>query len=102
MYPHERKMVEEYAGKPFAILGVNTDSSDTLSQIVQDKKVTWRCWADGRNGPISQAWQIESYPALFLLDHEGVIRKTYAGRPNEDDLTKDIKDLIEKAPSKTP
>ncbi len=37
MYPEERQLTEKLSGKPFAILGVNCDSQDTLRQIVADK-----------------------------------------------------------------
>ncbi len=48
MYPEEREPAEKMADKPFAMLGVNCDSPDTLRQILADKKVTWRCWSDGK------------------------------------------------------
>jgi thiol-disulfide isomerase/thioredoxin len=82
MYPHEQQLVKRYAGKPFVLLGVNGDGPDTLRQITAAGKVTWRCWNDGQNGPIAQRWQIDgTYPTLFLLDAEGVIRQIFIGRP---------------------
>ena len=48
MYPEEGALVKKYAARPFALLGVNGDSLDTLQQLAEQKKVTWRCWADGR------------------------------------------------------
>ncbi len=65
MYPEERGLVQKLEGKPFAILGVNCDSTDTLRQILADKKVTWRCWSDGKEGPIAQTWQLEGYPLMY-------------------------------------
>jgi S1-C subfamily serine protease/peroxiredoxin len=97
MYPHERKLMEQYRGQSFVIVGVNTDSLDTLRQLVKDKKVAWRCWSDGQEGPIAEQWQIASYPTLFLLDHEGVIRQVISGSPDEQALEKTIRDLVERA-----
>ncbi len=97
MYPHERKMLEQYAGKPFTILGVNCDSKDTLRDIIRDKKVTWRCWANGQEGPIARQWQVSGFPLLYLLDHEGVIRQVYNGRPDEAELDKLVAELVAKA-----
>jgi S1-C subfamily serine protease/peroxiredoxin len=96
MYPHERKLVNEYADKPFVILGVNTDSKDTLRQLIDKKQVTWPCWADGKNGTIATKWQVSSYPRLFLLDHEGTIKHIISGRPSEKALDKMIRDLVAK------
>ena len=79
MYPEERELVQTMAGKPFVILGVNCDSQDTLQQIIADKKVTWRCWSDGKAGPISERWQLDSYPMTFVIDQDGVIRHKFTG-----------------------
>ena len=53
MYPHEQKLVKKFAGRPFALLGINADSFDTLRQVIGSGKVSWRCWPDGPNGPIA-------------------------------------------------
>ena len=74
-----RRLVKKYAARPFALLGVNGDSLDTLQQLAEQKKVTWRCWADGRAGPIAQNWQVECCPALYLIDQDGIIRQVLSG-----------------------
>jgi peroxiredoxin len=102
MYPHERKLVVDYASRPFAIVGVSADSKDTLRQLVQDKKVTWPCWWDGPQGGTAQQWQVDSYPTLYLLDHDGVIRKIISGRPEEAVLNKVIRELVAKAEAGKP
>jgi peroxiredoxin len=76
MLPHEKAMTERFEGKPFVLLGVNTDEDrkEVLKQAV-DKGVTWRCWWNGgTEGPIARQWRVSSYPALYLIDHKGVIR----------------------------
>ncbi len=83
MYPHERVLVDKYQDKPFALLGVNTDPEATLRQIVQEKKVTWKTWADGPRGPISSAWNISSFPTIYLLDRQGTIRYVFNGVPGD-------------------
>jgi len=62
--------------KPFALLGVNSDADrDEIRRIVKEKNLTWRSWWDGSTrGPISTQWNIRSWPAIYLIDHEGVIR----------------------------
>jgi thiol-disulfide isomerase/thioredoxin len=76
MLPHEKALVERYEGKPFAVLGVNTDEDrkEVLKQIAE-KGVTWRCWWNGgTEGPIARQWRVSTYPALYVLDHKGIIR----------------------------
>jgi peroxiredoxin len=98
MYPHERKLITQYASRPFVILGINGESRDTLQQLVSSKTVTWRCWWDGEAGPITTEWQVDSLPTMYLVDHNGVIRNVFNGRPAEDALDRAVKELVDKAP----
>jgi thiol-disulfide isomerase/thioredoxin len=98
MYPHERRLVSDYASRPFVILGVNAESRDTLQQLISAKTVTWRCWWDSDSSPISNEWQVDSIPTMYLLDHNGIIRQIYHGRPIQQTLDEAIKDLVAKAP----
>jgi hypothetical protein len=69
--------VEQYAGKPFVLLGVNSDEDrEALNKTLIEERITWRSWwDDGRiDGPIHTTWQIDLRPAIHLLDHKGVIR----------------------------
>ncbi len=78
MYPHERSLVKQLAGKPFALIGVNSDSDrDEIRQIVKDKDITWRSFwngEDGTSGPISTRWNVSDWPTIYVLDSKGVIR----------------------------
>ncbi|WP_206678768.1 trypsin-like peptidase domain-containing protein [Alienimonas chondri] len=99
MYPQERVLVRKYKDRPFVMLGVNGDESATLSDIREDGSVTWRTWADGPNGPISERYRITAYPTLFLLDAEGRIRETYEGAPDLEELEGRIEELVQEAES---
>jgi hypothetical protein len=77
MYPHERSLVEKMKGRPFAIIGVNSDGDRAaLKKTIAQEKITWRSFWDGgsTNGPISSEWNVQGWPTLYLLDHNGVIR----------------------------
>lgn len=75
MIPHERSLVEEMKGKPFAIVGVNTDGAEAYGKGVLEEPVSWRSFDDGSpRGPISKAWNVGGFPTIYVLDHEGVIR----------------------------
>lgn len=76
-YPHYRALIERLKDQPFAMLQVNGDTSlESLKRSIGSHKITWPCWWDGPNGggPIAAAWQVEAWPALYVLDQEGVIR----------------------------
>src|SRR5437899_8621616 len=78
MYPHERSLVKRLADKPFALIGVNSDTDkDELKKRLKEEKITWRSFwngPDGPDGPISNAWNVRGWPTVYILDHKGVIR----------------------------
>ena len=78
MYPHERSLVKNLAGKPFALIGVNSDDDYEIPQkLVKDGTVTWRSFwngEDGTKGPISSAFKVRGWPTVLLLDGKGVVR----------------------------
>src|SRR5262249_46358028 len=76
MYEHERSLVKRLQGKPFALLGVNSDTSrEELKQVIQKEKMTWRSWYAGEGGGrIAQQYKVRSWPSIFVIDHRGVIR----------------------------
>jgi hypothetical protein len=76
MIPHERSLVKRLEGKPFALLGINSDQdrSETRKRC-RDEGITWRSWFNGntRDG-IAAAWGVRAWPTIYVLDHKGVIR----------------------------
>lgn len=76
MYPHERSLVKQLADKPFAIIGVNSDSDlEEIREIVKEKNLTWRSFQnEQKDGAISDLWGIPGWPTIFLLDAKGTIR----------------------------
>jgi hypothetical protein len=78
MYPHERSLVKQLADKPFAIIGVNSDSDlDSIREIVRQKNISWRSFwngPDGTGGAISTKWNVSGWPTIYILDAEGKIR----------------------------
>ena len=75
MYQEERDLVERFKDKPFVLLSVNTDEAcQSLRKSIESGEITWRCWWDGRTGPITQRWGVMQFPAIYLLDGDGVIR----------------------------
>jgi hypothetical protein len=102
MYPHERSLVKRLAGKPFALLGINSDQSkEQLKEVVKKEEITWRSWFDGggTSGPIATRWNVSGWPTTYVLDHEGVIR--HKGVRGEE-MDKAVDALLEKLPAKAP
>jgi peroxiredoxin len=95
--PQLRELVKRYATEEFVVVEVNTDSdAETLRKSLQSGEKTWHCWWDGgTEGPITTEWGVTSFPAIFLLDREGVIRSR--DKRNEA-LDRDVEALIKRAP----
>jgi hypothetical protein len=99
MYPHERSLVKRLEGKPFALIGVNSDGSkEALKTVIEKEKMTWRSfWDVSTSGPIATRWNLSGWPTLYVLDHNGVIRHKWMGSPGDEALDKAIDELVKEA-----
>src|SRR5262245_34896112 len=103
MYPHERSLVKRMAGKPFALLGVNSDSDrEALKKTMIKEDLTWRSWWDGGStkGPIAKTWNVTAWSTLYVLDGKGVIRYKTDGSATTETLDKWIDELVAEAEKK--
>jgi hypothetical protein len=101
MYPHERSLVKRLEGKPFALLGVNSDTDKTkLKKRLAEEKITWRSFWNGPkgpDGPISHAWNVRGWPTVYVLDAKGVIRFKHVRGEQMDQA---VDQLLEEAAAK--
>ena len=77
MYPHERSLVKRLEGKPFALIGINSDQDkEQLKKVMETEQITWRSFWDGgsTNGPIATRWNVSGWPTIYVMDAKGVIR----------------------------
>jgi len=106
MFPHERSLVKRMQGKPFALIGVNSDKEKDFIKTQNEKEeITWRsfwCGAEGTSGPIPTAWNVRGWPTLYYIDHKGVIRAKNLRAENEIDefLDKLVEEAEKDAKSK--
>jgi hypothetical protein len=99
MIPHERSLVKKLEGKPFALIGVNTDGDrEEVKNKSKTKEVTWRSfWDDKRNGKVCEQWKVEMFPTIFVIDHTGIIRDVvHSGDEMESLVEKLLKEMEEK------
>jgi thiol-disulfide isomerase/thioredoxin len=75
MIPHERELVKRCAGRPFALVSISVDAEkETLAKFLQKEAMPWIHWHNGDEGGVITALAIESYPTIYVLDSQGVIR----------------------------
>lgn len=90
-------MQRRYAGKPFTVLGVNGDRITEFDRKRFEKDpLPWKSFQDVRpdRPSISDEWKVRSWPTLFLVDHEGVIRRRWVGPPPPDELDAEVDRLV--------
>lgn len=102
MIPHERSLVQKWKDRPFALIGVNSDGTDTeegLKKFLEQKEkmgVTWRSFRNESTDPsISDTWRVQGWPTLYFIDHEGVIR--HKDVRDEAEMEKVLDEMITKA-----
>jgi peroxiredoxin len=100
MWPHERSLVKQFAGKPFAVLGVNVSekSPSELKKVMEKENLVWRSFSDPRTsqgwGTIAKKWNLSGTPTVYLMDPKGVIRHKWLGGANEKVIEKALEELM--------
>jgi thiol-disulfide isomerase/thioredoxin len=75
MIPHERGLVKRLKGKPFVLVSVSADAKkETVTDFLKDTEMPWTHWWNGAKGGVIDAWDIQFFPTIFVLDGKGVIR----------------------------
>ena len=97
MYGHERSLVKRLEGKPFALVGVNSDSKDEVIQKqLKDHQVTWRSFKNKqKDKTISEEFGVQGWPTLLLIDHKGIVRKKWVGGPGNEALDAAVEKLVD-------
>lgn len=95
MHEHGRSLVKKLEGKPFVIVGINSDPDRENVKAKSAKKgPPWRSFWDGgsANGPIQNLWNIQGYPTMILIDHKGIIvDRTYPMREGIELIERTVK-----------
>jgi peroxiredoxin len=101
MWPHERSLVKQFAGKPFAVIGVNLNAPNpaALKKVVEKENLTWRSFSDpptsAGSGRIAKKWNVAGTPTIYLIDHKGVIRHKWVGGASAMVIDKAVQELIQ-------
>jgi RNA polymerase sigma factor (sigma-70 family) len=91
--PREKALSERMKGRPFAMLGVNTDADAGAARTVMEAQgVDWPNWHDGDpgEGPIVKLYHVRGYPTVYVIDAEGKIRSKMSIGNNLDELVEKL------------
>ena len=74
--PNVKKVYEKYKDQKFQIVGISLDrSKEPLTAYIEKEGLTWLHYWDNI-GKVSNLYKVQAIPSTFLIDGEGVIRKT--------------------------
>lgn len=71
-------------GRPFALVGVNSDDSvETANEAVKKNELNWRSFQNERKDApaIADDWKIEGWPTIVVMNSKGIIK--YRGHDGE-------------------
>jgi hypothetical protein len=90
--------VNDLKGKPFALIGVNTITSDPekLAAVMAKEQLPWRAVASQE--AIKSLWNQPGTPSYYVLDHRGVIRHKWVGNPGAAAIDAALAKLIGEVP----
>jgi hypothetical protein len=89
-------------GRPFALLGVDTDANALVARKVMEAQgVAWPNWHDrepgleegavtSTEGPIAKLYRVQGYPTIYVIDAEGKIRSKTAHGDSLDQLVEKL------------
>lgn len=74
-FPHEKAMVETYRGRPFALVGVNSDDTpQQAKQAAVQHGLTWRAFFVGKSKTVPRRYHVRGWPTFVLIDAQGNVR----------------------------
>lgn len=92
--PHVKETFEKYHDKGFEIVGVSLDQNQrALERFVDQNEMPWPQYFDGKGWGNRWAgeFNINSIPAMYLVDKKGLLRDVNA----RDDLDNKVKKLLD-------
>ncbi|MCJ7448518.1 MAG: TlpA family protein disulfide reductase [Bacteroidales bacterium] len=67
-----RDLYKKYNGDKFEILGIADDPKNKVERFVSQNMIKWPM-IPAPNSPIQESYRITGYPALYLIDPDGII-----------------------------
>jgi peroxiredoxin len=94
-FPQDQRLVERMRGKPFILLGVNSDRPEIGAAVARQDPIAQRSWRDGGEvlgGDIARRWNVTALPTTYIIDHRGIIRCKLGPRPDGHDPVREVLD----------
>ena len=97
IYPHLRKIVEEFPVQKFALIGISDDKDlETLREGVVKEEFTWPqiCEGSGWDDTIYRLYNVTAIPAAYVIDASSNIAAKIVGGDRGDELESVVRSLV--------
>ena len=78
-FPYYQRLVEAYPNAAWQILAVSQDDAETTATFAEEHGLTFPVLIEGEGWPVSQEYDPDATPTLYLIDREGVIQQVSVG-----------------------
>lgn len=81
MHPVQKEILRRFPDN-VVVIEINSDALDSVEKVCEKLAadgLDWTVVADGNQGPISEQWQVTSWPTYFVVDVKGRIRHRVTG-----------------------
>jgi len=88
------RFYSEYKEKDVVILSVNATQTEASKVVIKAYIVHWGLTFPvvlDETGEVGKMYKVAAYPATYLIDEQGIIRKKVQGPMNEDSLRKAVR-----------
>ena len=92
--PGIEKLHKAYREKGLVVLGISLDEGgwDAVNAFRTEYGMTYSVLKG--NEDVSVQYMVRSIPTLIVVDKQGIVARRYLGFGNEDELEKDIKNIL--------
>lgn len=95
LQPQQAELIKKHSGRAFSIVAVSgDDDADTVKQHLAKHPLPWTHWFNGPEGGVLDAWNVQAFPTVYVIDAAGVIRHRNI---HGDELNKAIESLVKEA-----
>ena len=83
-FPYLQRLAEAYPSNRWQLLAVSQDGAQASEAFARRYGLTFLTLIDGEGWPVSQQYDPEATPTLFLISRDGAVEMTSVGFSKED------------------
>lgn len=94
--PHLNRVASELASAGVEVIGINSEGHGAARTALVARRwgIGYRVLQD-ESAAVQRAYGVDALPSVFVVDREGVVRRSYAGSPTADQLIRTLRDLAD-------